>query len=245
MMNLSRISISLLLTVGISLPALALASDVQAVLDRLVSAYGGETNLRKMDNMIQEWDLTAVMGNRSGTDTRRLRAPSRLRVDLAYPQKSETRIIDADHAFVVFEGDAPREVSGMQRDAMRLQLMRLYSPLILREKIGSVSLTEDGGLLALSLVENGLHVHYMVNKENWRIEKVAGSLLVNGNEIQFLTEYSDFKVIDGVLVHQKENKFAGGVNTAVLRLRNITFDASIDDKIFLPSPPLGGATLNN
>ena len=133
----------------------------------------------------------------------------------------------------------------MQRDAMRLQLMRLYSPLMLRDKIDSVQLVEEGGLLALSLVEDGLHVHYMVNRENWRIEKVAGSLLANGNEIQFLTEYSDFKVIDGVLMHQKENKFAGGVNTAVLQLRSVTFDASIADETFVPSAPLGGATLNN
>ena len=123
--------------------------------------------------------------------------------------------------------------------------MRLFSPLMLRNKIDSMSLTEEGGLLALSLVENGVHVHYMINKENWRIEKVAGSLLMKGNEIQFLTEYSDFEVIEGVLVHQKENKFAGGVNTAVLQLRKITFDASIEDKQFKATPALGGHNYTN
>jgi hypothetical protein len=133
----------------------------------------------------------------------------------------------------------------MQRDAMRLQLMRLYSPLMLRDKIDSISLVNEGGLLALSLVENGVHVHYMINQENWRIEKVAGSLLMGDKEIQFLTEYSDFTTIDGVLVHQKENKFASGMNTAVLQLRNIHFDASIDDIKFVPSPPLGGHQINN
>jgi len=221
------------------------ASDVQTVLDQLINTYGGEKNLRRMDSMVQEWDMTALMGNRQGTDTRYIRAPDQLRVELNYPMKSETRVLNSETAFVLFEGTEPQEVSGMQRDAMRLQLMRLYSPLMLRNKIESVSLTEEGGLLALSLVENGLHVHYMINTENWHIEKVAGSLLMNGNEIQFLTEYSDFKVIEGILVHQKENKFAGGMNTAVLQLRKITFDASIEDRQFKVLPPLGGPNYSN
>jgi hypothetical protein len=54
---------------------------------------------------------------------------------------------------------------------MRLQLMRLYSPLMLRTKIDSMSLIEEGDHLALSLVENGVHVYYLVNKENWHIKK--------------------------------------------------------------------------
>jgi len=189
--------------------------------------------------------MTALMGNRQGTDTRYVRAPDQLRVDLSYPRKSETRVLNGDTAFALFEGAAPEQVTGIQRDAMRLQLMRLYSPLMLRNKIDSMSLIEEGGLLALSLVENGVHVHYMINKENWHIEKVAGSLLMNGNEIQFLTEYSDFKVIEGILVHQKENKFAGGMNTAVLQLRKITFDASIEDNQFTVLPSLGEKNISN
>ena len=171
---------------------------------------------------------------RDGTDTRSIRAPNQLRVELSYPEKSETRILNGDSAQVIFEGRAAEEVSGIQRDAMRLQLMRLYSPLMLLKKIDSVSLIEEGDLLALSLVENGVHVHYLVNKENWHIEEVAGTLLMNGGEIQFLTEYSDFAVVEGVLVHHKENKFAGGVNTAMLQLRQITFDAQLDDSRFKP-----------
>ena len=221
------------------------SSDVQAVLDKLIQTYGGESNLRKMDSMVQEWDMTALMGNRQGTDTRSIRAPDQLRAELSYPQKSETRVLNGNSAFVIFEGAEPKEVSGMQRDAMRLQLMRLYSPLMLRNKINSVSLKEEGGLMALSLVENGAHVHYMINRENWHIEKVAGSLLVKGKEIQFLTEYSDFKVIEGVLMHQKENKFAAGMNTAVLQLRKITFDAKIEDKEFIVLPSIGGHKFSN
>ena len=212
----------------------AQASDLHTVVDQIIQAYGGEQNLRKMDNMTQEWDLVALMGKRHGTDTRHVRSPGKLRVDLNYPEKSETRILNGDVAQSIFNGAPPVNVTGIQLDAMRLQLMRMYSPLMLKSKIGSMSLEESGEFLALSLAENGVHVFYLVNQENWHIEKVAGSLMMNGREIQFLTEYSDFAVIEGVLVHHKENKYASGVNTARLQLRQITFDASLDNSLFMP-----------
>ena len=53
--------------------------------------------------------------------------------------------------------------------------------------------------------------------------------------MQFLTEYSDFTFRDGVLVHERENKFAAGVNTAIVRLIRITLDAELKDTDFLPN----------
>lgn len=232
-MIFSRLSL-LVLLFAISQQVSAQGPDLQNVLDQLVQSYGGENNLRKMDRMIQEWDLTALMGNRQGTDTRAVRIPDQLRLDLSFPQKSETRILNGDNAHVILKGAAPKKVSGMRRDAMRLQLMRLYSPLILRNRINSLNLIEQEGMLALTLTEKGVQAHYMINRENWHIERIAATLSMNGKKIEFLTEYSDFAVIEGVLVHQKENKFAKGVNTAVLQLRQITFDASFEDKQFQP-----------
>jgi hypothetical protein len=117
---------------------------------------------------------------------------------------------------------------------MRLQLMRLYSPLVLRDKGDSLKLMLDGEYCALSLVERGIRADYLVNQDTWRIEKVVGTLWINNMEMRFLTEYSDFKFVDGTLVHHKENKFAAGVNTAVLQLRNIEFNADLDDSSFTP-----------
>jgi len=43
-----------------------------------------------------------------------------------------------------------------QRDAVRLQLMRLYSPLVLRSKLDSLSLAVEDDYYALTLLENGV-----------------------------------------------------------------------------------------
>jgi hypothetical protein len=199
--------------------------DRDAVLDKLVEAYGGEQNLRRLENVVQEWDMVALMSKRHGTDVRHIGIPGQLQVVLTYPQKVERRMLSGDQGRVSFNGGQPYPATEPQRDAMRLQLMRLYSPLVLRDKADNVTLTVDGDYHALSLVEHGVRADYLVNTRDWRIEKVAGTLNMGGRAMRFLTEYSDFEFIDGVLVHRKENKFAGSVNTAMLSLKDIRFNA--------------------
>ena len=79
MITLPRL-FSLILLIGFTQPGFTQSPDVKTILDQLVHTYGGETNLQKMDSMVQKWELTALMGNRHGTDTRSVRAPDQLRV---------------------------------------------------------------------------------------------------------------------------------------------------------------------
>jgi len=208
--------------------------DLDTVLEQIISAYGGEENLHKLDSHIQEWAVVALMGNRHGSDVRTIRIPDQLKVELTYPGKTETRIVNREASHVIYDGAPAKIAVQPQRDAMRLQLMRLYSPLVLRDRRESLTFSAEGESCALSLVENDVRVDYLINTNNWHIEKVVGSLAINGSKMQFLTEYSNFTFRDGVLVHEKENKFAAGVNTAVLRLKRITLDTSLEDTDFLP-----------
>ena len=148
---------------------------------------------------------------------------------LTYPQKVERRMLEGDTGLVSFDGGHPYPATDPQRDAMRLQLMRLYSPLVLQDKIENLTLTIEGDYCGLTLVEHGVRADYLVNQDTWRIEKVAGTLSIGGQDMRFLTEYSEFDFVDGVLVHRKENKYAGNVNTAVLSLKNIRFETSPQD----------------
>jgi len=219
--------------------------DLNTALNEIIESYGGESNLHKLDSQIQEWAVVALMSNRHGTDVRAIRAPQQLRVELRYPHKSETRIVNGDTSYAGF-GDAPvQEAAHPQSDAMRLQLMRLYTPLVLRDKQDDLTLTINGEYCALTLSEYGLRVDYLVNMANWRIEKVIGTMSVNGSQMRFLTEYSDFRFRDGVLVHERENKYAGEVNTAVLQLDRITLNAELNEEYFQPDgelPPPSSST---
>jgi len=226
---------SLLLGLAILAPVTAKDGQLDDVLDQMIHAYGGETNLRKLDQVIQEWSMVALMGNRHGRDRRSIHLPDQLRVELTYPEKKETRVLNGEAGYLLFKGREPAPAKVAQRDAMRLQLMRLYSPLALRERMEDIKLTEEGPYLYLTLLENGLRVDYVVNRENWRIEKVVGTLSVNGQDMNFLTEYSEFSVVEGVLMHHRENKYAGSVNTAILSLRKVVLDAEFEAGTFEPS----------
>ena len=215
-------------------PFSACADPIADALEQMVEAYGGEENVRKLDSMVQEWDLLALTRNQQGTDKRSIHLPEQLKVELTYPDKQETRVLDGDTGYAVFGDREPAAATAMQTSAMRLQLMRFYSPLTLRERSDVLEISEGDGYLALTLREDGLQAEYFVDTETWHIVKVVGTLSINGATMQFVTEYSEFSVVDGVLVHHRENKFVGGMNTAVLRLRNVELDADFDDDAFLP-----------
>jgi hypothetical protein len=226
--------ILVLLLLAISGPVFAGDRDVDGVLGKLIEVYGGEKNLRKLDSMVQEWDLLALMGNRPGSDIRSIDFGGRLKVELTYPDKQETRILDGDVGIAIFRGRSPAIATEMQRNAMRLQLMRLYSPLALRDRAASVRIDDAGDYLILTLREHGLATDYHVNTDNWHIDKVVGTLRINGGAMQFVTEYSEFAMVDGVLMHHRENKFAGGTNTAVLKLKRIEFGIEFSEEDFAP-----------
>lgn len=212
----------------------ARAAALADVLDRMIAAYGGEQNLQKLDSMVQEWELLALMRKQQGTDRRSIRLAGQLRVELIYPDKLETRLLDGDTAYAVFGDRDPAPASDMQRGAMRLQLMRFYSPLTLRERMESLRLSEGDGYVTLTLADGGLSTDYVVSTDTWHIVKTVGQIAMGGATMQFVTEYSEFSKVDGVLVHHRENKFVGGMNTAILRLKRIEVDARFDDDEFAP-----------
>jgi outer membrane lipoprotein-sorting protein len=227
-LNLVVLGIVVLAPVG------ACAEPIADVLEQMIEAYGGEENVRKLDSMVQEWDLLALTRNQQGSDKRSVRLPEQLKVELTYPDKQETRVLNGDSGYAIFDDRAPTAASAMQTGAMRLQLMRLYSPLTLRDKHDALELSNSDGYVVLTLREHGLQTDYVVSADTWHIVKVMGKLSVNGAAMRFVTEYSDHAMVDGVLVHRRENKWVGSMNTAVLRLKNIEVDAEFDDEEFEP-----------
>jgi len=226
--------ISIVLAVVAAAPACGQSDAVSAALEQMIASYGGAENLQKLDSMVQEWDLLALTRNQQGSDKRSVRLPEQLKVELAYPDRQETRILNGDSGYAIFDDREPTAASAMQTSAMRLQLMRLYSPLTLRDKRDDLELSRGDGYVTLTLREHGVQADYVVSTDTWHIVKVVGQLAANGTAMQFVTEYSEFSSVDGVLVAHRENKYVGGMNTALLRLQRITVDADFDDAEFEP-----------
>jgi len=200
--------------------------DSAQVLKQMVEHYGGQAALEKLNAPYrQQWDLIAMTSKEKGTDQRTISLPQMLTIELTYPSKSEKRILDGDKGEKIYNKTQHVMARGPGLMAMKLQRMRLYNPLLLQRRVAEISVTEESnGYYRLTLHEGGLTTDYYVNRQTLLIDKVTGTLTMNGASMTFLTEYHDYKAVEGVMLPHKEIKFAGNINTAVLTLRETHFD---------------------
>ncbi|MEE8575236.1 MAG: hypothetical protein V3T30_07470 [Thermodesulfobacteriota bacterium] len=212
------------------------ADPVADLLARMIEEYGGEENLKKLDSYISVWDIQVMVRDDKGTATNHVELPGKLKVELVYPDKKEARVLNSGKGYKTYNGSAGKPAVGPPLDAMKLQLLRLFTPLTLSRLFtaspGSFNLSEDGEYKLLTLKGGNLGTIYYVNAKTLMIEKVVGRLSMGGQTMEFLTEYSDIRPEGGVLMHHMENKFAGGTNTAKLYLKEIKLGATIDGKVF-------------
>lgn len=217
--------ILLLTLLCVTSPLFAVQPDCAQILKQMVEHYGGAAALEKLNAPYRQyWDLIAVTSNEKGTDQRTIDLPQMLTVELTYPSKSEKRILHGDVGEKVFNKTEHVAVQGPGLLAMKLQRMRLYNPLLLQRRTAEISASDEGdSYYRLTLIEGPITTDYYVNRQTLLIDKVTGTLMMNGAAMTFLTEYHDYKAVEGIMMPHKEVKYAGNVNTAVLTLRDTYF----------------------
>ena len=183
---------------------------VEDTLSKVITEYGGAENLKKLNSHKLMWDMNAVSRGDRGRDIRFVVLPSKLRVELQYTNSAESRIINNAAGARGSSGASLSLVSGPPLEAMKLQRMRLYSPLTLLSlsKKGELTLSEVDSYKILTLKEGTLTGNYYVNNSTNRIDRFVGEMTMpgasSGAKMEFVTEYSDFEVIEGVLLAKRE-----------------------------------------
>ena len=215
--------IQLILAVALSVTAMYGAEpSATKLLDKMIAAYGGAENLKQLNDYKQSWHIETKVSDTNGSDLREVMIPSYLYTHLSYSHKSEVRILEGDKGVKKF-GQKTIEAKGPMLDAMKLQLMRLFHPLELKKRVKNIKLSLTPTHYMFSLDENGLTAEYFVSKKSFLIQKVIGRLQIGGQKMEFLTLYQDYKRVNGVMVPHKEVKYAGEVNTAIMRLQVTQF----------------------
>jgi hypothetical protein len=206
------------------------ASDERLVLlNSVIEAHGGEENLKKLARYKVIWFMGETARGVKGKDTRFIEPPSRLRVELDYVDGTgELRVVNNDEGMKAYRSEAGEVktsiATGPQLMGMKLQRMRFIDPLSLRGKIDNLTIEEaEDGSKVILLIEDGLEGRYFVGKDSGLIERFVGTLKMGEKAMDFRTEYSDFKAMNGVMMAHVEAKFAGDVNTANLTLREVVF----------------------
>ncbi len=191
--------------------------DKQQIINKMIDSYGGEENLLQLLKYKQTWNVEFMSSDNSGIDKREVIMPNYLRTEIIYPNKTEIRVLDKDSAIKIFSGKVT-PIKGPMIKAVKLQLMRLYNPLVLKNKIKNINVSQNSKQYILELENDGMKVEYIVSKKTMLIEKTIGRLQMGPQQLEFLTKYDEFKSVNGVMIPHKEIKFVGSLNTAVMTL---------------------------
>jgi len=194
--------------------------NTEIITDKMIEVYGGEKSIKAASNYEQVWHIETKTTDKNGTDYRKVAMPDFLRTELVYPDKREIRVMFQGYGTKQF-GKTHIQAQGPMLDAMKLQLMRIYNPLVLKNKINDITLFEDEKYYILSLKKGSVTAEYFVSRDSYLVEKVIGRLKMGSHSMEFLTLYRDYKSVDGMMLAHTEIKYAGNVNTAIMRLKEM------------------------
>jgi hypothetical protein len=218
-------------------PAPAPGGGKEALLARVVQAYGGRDALSRARAFRQEGSVTSLL--HPGTRGRIERAYSRsgrLRVVTRYPgSPDEVRIVDGGRGW---RNGEPSD--GARFAAMVLQAARLDLPALLdawKQKVvdrGEAEL-EGRALRVLALeIGPGLTVEAHVDPATGRILRSSGSGPGPAVPLQFVTLYSDFREVGGVLFAFREGNWANGATTGETLLEKVEVVPALPEATFRP-----------
>jgi len=199
-----------------ALPALASEPSAQDLARRCVAAYGGAEAIARVSGFVQEGTVTSLLHpGMTGRIGRAFRRPGRLRVEISYPDRSgEIRVLDGSEGW---RDGAP--ASGPQLAAMVLHAARLDVPALLAEKGRQLAdrgtWQHEGRTLRVLSVEvgPGLWVEVGIDPDTGLILRSRSFTVDPGRAVEFVTSYSEFREVGGVVFAFREGNWANGATT--------------------------------
>ena len=210
---------------------------VGALVEKVIEAYGGKAALEKFPVMVQEGEVTAHQASDVGRVLRIHEGPRRLRVTIAYPGgPPEQRILDGARGWR--DG---REVSGSPPHvAMILQAARMELPTSLLAGLDRLvdegTVERDGKKLrALTLLlGDGLAITAEIDPGSGRILRSVARMPGGVGNLEFVTAYSEFRKVSGVLVPFREENFVQGRHSGTTEIRSVELLVEAPTGVFRP-----------
>lgn len=203
--------------------------DVQGLLDRVLAAYGGAERLQKVKGYRAEGAVQAKIRGATATTTRLFARPGDFRVDVAYVDYTEVRVVLGGKGWRTAQQGIV-EVTGPMYDSMALQAARSAIPWILVDNRGKLrpapAETVDGAALPgfeLTLSDS-MTLRAWVDPETNLVRKSQSVLASLEMNMEFSTVYADYRPVDGVMFPFREENFAGAAQTGSTILSRFVVD---------------------
>jgi hypothetical protein len=213
-----------------SLAAAETPSNPAQIVQKVLQAYGGHAALERIQGVRHSGTIQSFRLSKTGTFARLFVMPDRLRVDLSYPDgPKEQRITTPDGAWR--DG---RPATGPMHSAMKLQAARFRLPLLLAERPTSLLGAAQGRLRLGMKLTDSTSLEVLIDSQTWRIVRSVGQMTFNGMNMAFTADYSDFRLVDGVLFAHREELTAMGMPTGIVTLERIEINPAIRPEDFTP-----------
>lgn len=213
-------------------------AEVGPLIARCVEAYGGRKAIARLARSRTEGTVTSLLHpGQQGRIARLYQRSSKLRVEIAFPGAPvEVRILDGGRGWRYGE-----EVGGPFLASMMLQAARLDLPALLAAWEGKVedrgTWEHDGKALRVLALEvaPGVTVEAGIDPATGRILRSRGTAAGGPMPLEFVTTYSDFRKVDGVLVAFHEGNWANGSTTGETVLEKAELLAAVPASAFRPA----------
>lgn len=213
---------------------LSARADLAGFLEDVAKAHGGGATPTAM----HERGVTESLRRGAGPVERWWHAPDKFRIDIAYPNAPESRLLNGTNAW-----QQGRPASPPFRAALVLQAARLALPWRLRENAGQITdlgtAPQSNGRPVRSLewqVAEGMRVIVEIDVESHLIMRSRGVMTMNGAAMEFATGYEDYRMVQGRRVAMTERHFAMGQYIGSTTLQSVEFPAVLPAPTFEPPP---------
>ncbi len=213
------------------------AATPAVLVARCVDAYGGKKAVVRLARSRSEGTVTSLLHpGQPGRIARLYERSGKLRVEIAFPGAPvEIRVLDGGRGWRFGE-----EVGGPFLASMILQAARLDLPALLaawEQKLEDRGTWElEGKVLRVLALEvaPGVTVEAGIDPATGRILRSRGAAQAGPMPLEFVTTYSDFRKVDGVLVAFHEGNWANGSTTGETVLERFELLPSIPPEAFRP-----------
>lgn len=228
------------MTLGLPARAAEQDADSQALVEQVVQAYGGQPAIDKVAALNAQGRIKSLMHRDVGSYQRWSARPRQLRVETAYANSAETRILNGQTAWRSGPGGRLGEVTGMARLATVYQFKQvdllhglagrsLNLRHLGRQTLGgrpteAMQVWDDEG--PAMRVDVDTATHYIV--------RVAAEFRDDGGAAILAIEFSDFRPVDGMPLPFRLSNFAAGMRISETVITRYIVNPPADPTLFQP-----------
>jgi outer membrane lipoprotein-sorting protein len=231
---------ALLLVLGVlfCLPLQAQDLALETVLERHFDALGGLELIQGIQTMQGTGRMTVGPGTEAAF-TRYAKRPNKVRLEIEIQGMTGVQAFDGETAwmFMPFMGQTSPELMPDDMAGAMLQEADMDGPLVNYESKGNqvelLGMEGDAYNLQVTL-HTGDVQYYYINANTFLLDRVTGSMSMQGMDLEFQTSFSDFRDISGLLIphHIDMTGMQGPGSEGVVIIESLEINTEIDDSVF-------------